>query len=286
MKTYVVQPYGYCLGVKRAIDLAIKTRNEHPKDNITILGMLIHNEIAIKKLEQYSIKSLYSDKYSLEVLLDEVKDGYLIFTAHGHSKKLEQKAINKGLQIIDASCPFVSLVRNTIENSKNTNSIVYIGNHKHPECQAIVEDYPFVKRIETLYDIELLPQKDNYIVTNQTTFSSYDLKEYHDAISKKNPNAIIKTDLCPTTKERQKGVMEIPNDVDLVYIVGDPHSNNTQKLCEIAGQHLPHVKIKKIATASEITNSDLDSSSFVAIASGASTPNEIVDEVIMKVKSH
>ena len=88
MKVYTIKPYGVCFGVNRAVDMAIKLRYEHPLDNITVLGMLVHNENVVDELLKHNILSLYSSSKSDEELINEIKDGYIIFTAHGHKKKL------------------------------------------------------------------------------------------------------------------------------------------------------------------------------------------------------
>ena len=282
MKVYTVKPYGVCFGVNRAVDIAIKLRYEHPLDNITVLGMLVHNENVINELSKHNILSLYSSSKSDEELINEIKDGYIIFTAHGHKKKLEILAQNKGLKIIDATCSQVQKVIDLIKENKDRD-IIYIGKENHPETNACLSYGNSIYRIDTPDDISKLPNLINPLVINQTTYSLLDLKDIHELLKKKFTNIEFVDEICSTTRIRQEAILKMPSDIDLVYIVGDEKSSNTQRLVELAQKHLPNAIVKKIATVKYINNSDLKKANFVGIASGASTPLSITNEVIKYV---
>ncbi|MGM9857727.1 MAG: 4-hydroxy-3-methylbut-2-enyl diphosphate reductase [Bacilli bacterium] len=279
MKVYTVKPYGVCFGVNKAVDIAIKLRYEHPKENITVLGMLVHNENVVKELEKHNILSLFSSNKSDEELINEINDGYIIFTAHGHKKNLEVLAQNKGLKIVDATCSQVQKVIDLIKSNKECN-IIYIGKENHPETNACLSYGNHIYRIDSIDDVLKLPDIINPLVINQTTYSLLDLKDIHDQLKKKFENIEFVDEICSTTRIRQEAILKMPEDIDLVYIVGDEKSSNTQRLVELSKNHLPNAVVKKIATVKHINNSDLKKANYVGIASGASTPLSITNEVI------
>lgn len=248
--------------------------------------MLVHNKNVVDELNKYSINTLYDDNKSLEELITKVKDGIIIFTAHGHSKKLEELANNQNLTIVDSICPMVKKVRDVIANNIDKYKIIYIAKKNHPESNAIISDYPNINLIENENDIDKLSPNDNYLLVNQTTLSSYDVEYMINLIEEKCKNVTKMLDICPVVKQRQQQLMNIPTDIDLIYIIGDPHSSNTNRLYEIALSNYPDIKVKKIATVLDINNGDLDKSSHVAIASGTSTPTNIVNEVIDYISNY
>ena len=284
MKLYTVKPYGVCQGVNIAIETAIKLRYEHPNENITILGMLVHNEHVVFELEKHNIKSLYSKDKNLSELLKEIKEGYVIFTAHGHEKSLEQQALNQNLKFIDATCSQVNKVITLIKNSPDRH-IIYIGKQNHPETNACLSYSSNLYRVDNEQDIHNLPKLINPLVINQTTYSLLDIKPLYEIIKNKFYDVEFIDEICSTTRIRQEAILQMPLDIDLVYIVGDERSSNTQRLVELAQKRLPNAIVKKIATVKFVNNSDLENATYVAIASGASTPLSITNEVINYIKN-
>ena len=137
-KIITVKPQGYCGGVLKAIETAKHTRDIYPNKKITILGNLVHNQYVKKALQAYHIYTIEDKTKTRYELLDEIKDGIVIFTAHGVSPKVYEKAKEKGLILVDASCPFVLQTQKIVKQYLDQDySIFYIGKNKHPEAESI-----------------------------------------------------------------------------------------------------------------------------------------------------
>lgn len=282
MKVQVLHPYGYCYGVIHAIELAKKTKSEHPSEHVSILGMLVHNTYVIHYLEDLGIQTFFDSNRSLEELLNDVPMGYVIFTAHGHDKKLEELAIQKGYQIVDATCPFVQTnlkeMKNVLKQNKN---LIYIGKKNHPETVAALSMDPNIY----FYDvkegfIDKIPPKDEpVVILNQTTLSILEMDEIYQNFQKQFTHLEIHDEICNQTRLRQEKVLHLSKNIDLLFVIGDIHSNNTESLYSLAKTTYPHLSIYKISSLNEIQNVWLKNHQHVALVSGASTPKEIVDDI-------
>ena len=285
MKLVQINPKGYCKGVVRAINIAVNTAKSHPNENIYILGMIVHNTYVTEALNQYNITTLYDTNKSKFELLDEINNGIVIFTAHGIDDKVVNYAKNKGLQTINASCQDVLQTRNNIINYLNQGyEVLYIGKKNHPEAEAIMSISKKIHLISSLNDIALTQLNNSKIyVTNQTTMSILEVKIYFDKIQEKYPQALIEDEICNATSMRQMAILNT-KDLDLLYVVGDIKSNNSNKLKEIALNHgIKNVRL--IASCQEIQESDLNCET-VAVTSGASTPSYLTNQVISTLKNY
>ena len=278
MKVYQVVPRGYCKGVIRAIEIAKKQANH---DDTYILGMIVHNQYIVDALENLGIKTIDKKGASREELLDQVNSGTIIITAHGANKQIINKAQAKNLTVIDATCPDVIKTHELITRYLNEKrEILYIGKSGHPESEgALSIDPNHIHLIETKENIDDLDPGLNYVMTNQTTMSLYDVYDLCEYAKKVLKNITIAKETCQATTIRQEAIAKINDDVDVVFIVGDPHSNNTQKLASIASN-----KVKKttymIESVSDITLEMLKDKKVAAVSSGASTPTYLTNQVI------
>ena len=179
-----VKPQGYCGGVLKAIEVAKKTRIQYPYQKITILGNLVHNQYVKKALQYYSIDTIEDKTKTRVELLDEIHEGIVIFTAHGVSPKVYEKAKEKGLVLVDASCPFVLQTQRIVKQYLDEDyTIFYIGKNKHPEAESIYTMSEHVYLIEPHKEIPDI-STSKIFVTNQTTMSIYELKDTFDKIKK------------------------------------------------------------------------------------------------------
>ncbi len=279
MEIIKVIPRGYCKGVVRAINIAKETALAHPDTPIYILGMLVHNQYVIEALKHYHIITIDDKLKSREQLLDEIEEGIVIFTAHGIHPKVKEKALNKGLTCIDASCLDVLKTQQIVTSYlKQGYEILYIGKKHHPEASAVCDHNSHVHLIEKAEDLKPLPIYEKVFVTNQTTMSYHDVEALFHTIEKQFPNVVISDEICSATRSRQEAIANI-EDVDALIIVGDKTSNNSNRLAEIG-------KAKGIANVYLIDDvNDLDIASLltlnrVAISAGASTPTYLVNQVI------
>lgn len=278
MKVYQVVPRGYCKGVIRAIEIAKKQANQ---DDTYILGMIVHNQYIVDALENLGIKTIDKKGASREELLNKVNKGTIIITAHGASKQIIKKAQAKNLNVIDATCPDVIRTHDLIiKNLHEQKEILYIGKSGHPESEgALSIDPKHIHLIETKKDIDNLDPNLSYVMTNQTTMSLYDVYDLSEYAKDVLNNVTIAKETCQATTIRQEAIAKINDDVDVVFIVGDPHSNNTQKLASISSS-----KAKKttymIESVNDITLEMLKDKKVAAVSSGASTPTYLTNQVI------
>lgn len=281
MEIITVNPRGYCKGVVRAIQLAKKTKLDHPLETVTVLGDLVHNQDVIEQLEALDIHTIESKNKTRLELLDQVNEGIVIFTAHGINPNVKEKALNKGLKIVDASCEDVVSTQELVEKYLMEDyEILYIGKNGHPESEAICTvDTERIHLIEKSEDLDQLVLKSNKLfLTNQTTVSLLDIQGIIDQALIKYPNLIVSNEVCSATRLRQEAILNLET-VDALIVVGDLKSNNTKMLAKIAeNKGIPHVYL--IQRYQQLSVESLSALNKIAITAGASTPTFLVNQVV------
>lgn len=274
-----VVPSGYCKGVVNAINIVKKTKEQYPNENIYILGMIVHNSYVSKQMEDLGVITLEDPNLSKEELLDTIDKGVVIFTAHGISDKIKQKALDKGLICVDASCVDVLKNKDSIKSYLDKGyDVVYFGKKKHPEAEAILSLSNNIHLVSNISDIDNLNiSNDNLFITNQTTMSYLEVEDMLKLIKDKYPTCIIQKEICNATSSRQLAITNI-KDGDVLYVVGDVKSNNTNKLKEIGLKYFK--KVFLISNYKEINKKDLVNENKIYVTAGASTPPILIDEVI------
>lgn len=283
MKVIGIVPRGYCKGVVRSINIAKKNT---PKDKpVYILGMIVHNQYIVNALEDLGIQTIdFKGKTRLE-LLDEINEGKVIITAHGASQKVFDKAKEKGLEVIDASCLDVIKTHDLIQDKLNEGyEILYIGKKGHPEAEgAISIDEKRIHLITNIDDLKTIDPTKKFVMTNQTTMSLYDVYDLCEKAKEILPFVEIEKETCTATKIRQEAIKNIEDDVDIIFIVGDPHSNNTRKLASIANDY--HTcDVYMIESIEDLEIEWLKNKRYAAVSSGASTPTYLTNQVIDYLK--
>lgn len=277
MQVKAIRPRGYCKGVVRAIEMAKQARGE--KQPVVILGMIVHNQYIVDALKQMGIETIdHPGKTRLE-LLDEIQEGTVIITAHGAGDQVFEKARAKGLNVIDASCLDVIKTHELIKEKLSKGyEILYIGKKGHPEAEGAVSiDAERIHLIGSKEDLKALDPGADYVITNQTTMSLYDVQDLCEYAKEILPNVTIAKETCTATKVRQEAIKNMDADIDVVFIVGDPHSNNTQKLASIARENR---EVYTIESLEDLDISVLKGKKKAAVSSGASTPAYLTDQVI------
>ncbi len=281
MEVIKISPRGYCYGVVDAMVLALKTaQNFDLPRPIHILGMIVHNSHVVDSFAKQGIITL--DGEDRLALLDKINQGTVIFTAHGVSPEVRKKAREKGLTVVDATCPDVTkthdLIRDKVAEGYH---VIYIGKKGHPEPEGAVGIAPdHVHLVQTQAELDNLQvPTDKLIVTNQTTMSQWDVKHLMDAILQKYPQVEVHNEICLATQVRQEAVAEQAGDADVCIVVGDPRSNNSNRLAQVS-QEIAHVPAYRIADLSELDLAWLKGKKKVAVTSGASTPTPLTKEVI------
>lgn len=281
MKVIKVTPRGYCYGVVDAMVIARNAAMDPTLPRpIYILGMLVHNSHVTAAFESEGIISL--DGPNRKEILQKIDKGTVIFTAHGVAPEVVELAKEKGLTIIDATCPDVTRTHELIkEKTDNGYEVIYIGKKGHPEPEGAVGVAPSkVHLVETIEDVEQLNiQNDKIIVTNQTTMSQWDVKDIMDKVQEKYPHVEKHNEICLATQVRQEAVAEQAKEADVLIVVGDPKSNNSNRLAQVSIE-IANTPAYRVADVTEIEIDWIKDAHTVAVTAGASTPTPIVREVI------
>ncbi|MFC3767630.1 4-hydroxy-3-methylbut-2-enyl diphosphate reductase [Paenibacillus sp. GCM10012303] len=281
MEVLKISPRGYCYGVVDAMVLARQTaRNLDLPRPIYILGMIVHNSHVTEAFEDDGIITLDGEN-RLEIL-DQIDKGTVIFTAHGVSPEVRRRAREKGLTVVDATCPDVTKTHDLIrEKTEQGYKIIYIGKKGHPEPEGAIgiapEHVHLIEKEEEIDRLEL--SADRIIITNQTTMSQWDIRHIMSRLIGKFPQAEIHNEICLATQVRQEAVAEQAKEADLVIVVGDPRSNNSNRLAQVS-EEIAGTKAYRVSDVSEIQKEWLLGIRKVGVTSGASTPTPITKEVI------
>ena len=286
LKVYLASPRGFCAGVERAIEIVNRSLNKYGKP-VYVRHEIVHNKYVVEDLKKKG--AIFVEE------LDEIKDKSrpVIFSAHGVPKSVPEDAKIKNLSYVDATCPLVSKVHRESEQLfKNGFDIVLIGHKNHPEVIGTMGQLPegAVKLVETINDVEKLKIdsfKKPLAYITQTTLSVDDTAEIIIALKNKFPNIKepIKEDICYATTNRQNAVKSMASKCDMLFVIGSRNSSNSVRLVEVAkksgcqksmlihsDQNLPIDEIKKCKN--------------IGITSGASAPEELVQNLIKQIKEN
>lgn len=277
-----ISPRGYCYGVVDAMVLALQTaKNQNLPRPIYILGMIVHNAHVTEAFETEGVITL--DGPNRLEILDQIETGTVIFTAHGVSPEVRKKAREKGLTVIDATCPDVTKTHDIIrEKSEEGFHTIYIGKKGHPEPEGAIGVAPdMVHLIEKEDEIASLSFSSDVplLITNQTTMSQWDIRHIIEKLKEKFPHAEVHNEICLATQVRQEAVANQAGEAQLCIVVGDPRSNNSNRLAQVS-EEIAGVKAYRIADLSELKQEWLKGIDRVAVTSGASTPTALTKEVI------
>lgn len=289
MDVIKVTPRGYCYGVVDAMKIARQAAKDpsipHP---VYVIGLIVHNRFAVEELTSLGVVTL--DGPDRASILERVESGTVIFTAHGVSPLVKARARARGLHVIDATCPDVTKTHDLVSDYVARGyEVIYIGKKGHPEPEGVIGEAPeHVTLVETEADLDLLPERflhtERLLVTNQTTLSQWDTARLIELIRTRLPHAEVHNEICHATQVRQEAVATMARGADLTIVVGDPHSNNTNRLAQVAEELAltPAIRIESVA---DLTPEMLEGKQRIAITSGASTPSQITREVIRFVES-
>ncbi|WEG18025.1 4-hydroxy-3-methylbut-2-enyl diphosphate reductase [Alkalihalophilus pseudofirmus] len=287
MNVMKISPRGYCYGVVDAMVLARQAaQNLDLPRPIYILGMIVHNQHVTEAFEEDGIFSL--DGPNRVEILKQVEKGTVIFTAHGVSPEVRKLAKEKGLTVVDATCPDVTRTHDLIrEKAAEGYEFIYVGKKGHPEPEGAIGVAPeAVHLVESVEDVSNLKAgTDKLIITNQTTMSQWDVSDIMKKAMEIYPSAEVHNEICLATQVRQEAVAEQAKECDLVIVVGDPKSNNSNRLAQVSEQ-IAGTKAYRIGDISELQLEWLKGVNLVGVTSGASTPTPITKEVITFLENY
>ena len=284
LKIYLASPRGFCAGVKRAIDIVEKSITKYGKP-VYVRHEIVHNKQVVEDLKKKG--AVFVEE------LSDIKDSTrpVIFSAHGVPKSVPEEAEQKKLSFVDATCPLVSKVHRESEQLfKKGYDIILIGHNNHPEVIGTMGQLPkgSIKLVETVNDASLLDNKNfskpvAYIT--QTTLSVDDTAEIISKLKEKFPNIKqpIKEDICYATTNRQLAVKKIAPKCDMFFVIGSRNSSNSVRLVEVA-KKAGCKNSMLMYFEKEIPMKELKNSNIIGISSGASAPEQLVQNLLNKVK--
>lgn len=279
MEVLKITPRGYCHGVVDAIRIARRVRAEQ-QGPVRMLGYLVHNNHVTDELEQQGV-TLVDAPDRLQGL-DQVQDGTVIFTAHGVSPAVKEKARRLGLNAVDATCSDVVRTHDLVKRlAADGYDVVYIGRRGHPEPEGVVGEAPGrVHLVQVPEDVEKLEiDSDRVAVTCQTTLSMWDTESMIEKVRERYPHAEVYNEICRATQERQEAAVEAAKHVDLVIVVGSPRSSNSKRLVEVV-QNLAGKPAHLVDQLEDIDLEWFRGVQRVGVTSGASTPSQLTRRVV------
>jgi 4-hydroxy-3-methylbut-2-enyl diphosphate reductase len=271
MQVKLAKQAGYCYGVERALKLTDEAIKENKKPIFT-LGPIIHNPQVVDSLRKQGVEPIEG--------IDKVKSGTIILRTHGVDPLIVKEAKGKGLDVVDATCPFVAKAqRRAAALMQEGRTIVIVGERNHPEVEALLacvsHKAVVIENVSDLKGIRLSPKVG---VVVQTTQSEETLKQIVAELVIRTQDLKVFNTICHATGQRQKAAVELAKHVDIMLVVGGKNSANTTrlaKLCIATGTPTYHIE-----TFSEIKNSWLNGVGVVGVTAGASTPDWILKEVV------
>jgi len=276
MKIKVAGNAGFCMGVTRAVDLALATVRANSSKQVFTYGQLIHNPQTVELLRKRGVIPIDD----IDALPAEGNKAVLVVRAHGISPSEHARIMEKGVQIVDATCPRVRKVQAIVrKHSRLGYDIVVIGDVAHPEVNAIlgyVEGRGFV--VGSLEEVQSLPPLAKICVVSQTTCSTEDYKDIVAQLRSISPAVVAFDTICDSTEQRQAEVREMARMLDVIIVVGGKNSANTCRLTRIAAEEGAltfHIESEK-----ELADISLRGNAKVGIVAGASTPHWVLDRVI------
>ena len=280
MEVKLAKSAGFCFGVKRAVETVYeqigKQEEAEKKLPIYTYGPIIHNEQVVMDLEKRGVKVLDSRE-----ALEALTEGIVIIRSHGVGKEICELIEKKGLICVDATCPFVKRIHNIVEKeSAAGNRILIVGNPGHPEVEGIKgwcdTSALTVESAEEMENLRL-EKAGKICVVAQTTFNYNKFQDLVEILKKKEYNVIVMNTICNATEERQAEAKEIASEADVMIVIGGAHSSNTGKLYEICKKECARTYF--IQSLEDLKLELAESVHLVGITAGASTPNNIIEEI-------
>ncbi len=280
MEVIVAKSAGFCFGVKRAVEQVYELLKRDDKPIYTY-GPIIHNEEVVRDLEEKGVKVIHSEEE-----LEKVRVAVVVIRSHGVGKRIYEIMEKNGIEIVDATCPYVKKIHRIAEEQNQAGRrLLIIGNESHPEVEGIKgwgNDNTLV--VETPEQVERLPlsEGEKLCIVSQTTFNYNKFQDLVEKISETRYDILVLNTICNATQERQVEAKRIASEVDAMIVIGGKSSSNTQKLYDICRRECKNTYY--IQTLGDLDPDCVNSVRSVGITAGASTPNYIIEEVHTNVR--
>jgi len=279
----LAEPRGFCAGVDRAIEIVERALEVYGTP-VYVRHEIVHNRFVVEDLR--SKGAVFVDE------VDDVPDGaLLIFSAHGVSKAVRRRADERGLRIIDATCPLVTKVHlELLRHYAQGDQIILIGHAGHPEVEGTMGQAPegavlLVSEVEDVADLQVR-DADKLAYVTQTTLSVDDTKDIITTLKQRFPNikGPKREDICYATSNRQLAVKELAHKCDLILVIGSKNSSNSNRLREVAER--AGCRAHLIDGADDIETDWLHTAKHIGLTAGASAPEVLVQGVINRLKAY
>ena len=281
MEVILTEHAGFCFGVRRAVDtvyeqIAARQENGRP---IYTYGSIIHNEEVVRDLQEKGVRVL-SGLEEAEKLSEEEK-GTAIIRSHGVERTVCERLKGLGFEVVDATCPFVKRIHDIVEKESGAGkTIVIVGNEGHPEVEGTrgwSDTATYVIGSEEEAEKFACQEGQELCIVSQTTFNYKKFQDVVEIFGEKGYNVSVVNTVCNATEVRQAEARELAARVDVMIVIGGNHSSNTRKLYEICRQECEMTYY--IQTLDDLHLNLPKSVRLVGITAGASTPNNIIEEV-------
>ena len=284
MKITLAKSAGFCFGVKRAVDTVYEQleMSAAERQPIYTFGPIIHNEQVVGDLQEKGVEVIDT----LEELRT-IRDAVVVIRSHGVGKDVYDILKENGVEIVDATCPYVKKIHRIVEKqTAEGRRVLIVGSEDHPEVQGIKgwgdERTKVIENMDDFRRLEL-PEDEKLCIVSQTTFNYKKFQDLVEKISKTRYDITVLNTICNATQERQVEAMRIASQVDVMLVIGGKHSSNTQKLYDICRKECKNTYY--IQTLGDFNPECISSVRSVGITAGASTPNNIIEEVHTKCQS-
>ena len=280
MKVIVAKTAGFCFGVKRAVE-QVYEQIEKAEKPVYTYGPIIHNEFVVKDLEEKGVRVLNTEEE-----LAALTDGIVVIRSHGVGKHIYDLLEKHHITVVDATCPFVKKIHRIVEQqTAEGRRVIIIGSPDHPEVQGIRgwgNETTLV--VENADQMDTLPvaKGEKLCIVSQTTFNYKKFQDLVEKFEKKGYDILVLNTICNATQERQVEARRIASEVDAMIVIGGRHSSNTQKLYEICQKECKNTYF--IQSLGDFNPECVNSVRSVGITAGASTPNQIIEEVHTNVR--
>jgi 4-hydroxy-3-methylbut-2-enyl diphosphate reductase len=277
MEILLAESLGFCMGVKRVVDMAYRALDKADGLPVVSLGPLIHNTQETSRLQKDGIE--VADERTIPA------QGTVIIRAHGVTPQAYEALKARGLRVMDGTCPYVHYSqRKAVELREAGYEVVIIGDREHPEIRGILGFINDEARVvKTLAEAQALPQCERLGTIAQTTINPQKYAAIIEVLRTKAREVKVCETICDATEENQAAIRALSAEVELLYVIGGRHSANSNKLVDTAREHCPRAQL--IETPAEINPADLRGVRKVGISAGASTPDWLIRQVVERLRA-
>ena len=274
MKIFIAKDAGYCFGVRDAVNLAYDTANDN--GDVYMLGTIVHNERVIENLDKAGAKVVSR--------IDEVPDGKtLLFRAHGTAPELWKEAKKKNINLVDGTCPLVTEIHHEIKSlEKEGRKAIIIGDHGHDEVVAIAAQVEKPIIISNIDEANKMRRLKRAGIVSQSTQMIENVQEIINVLMQKVYDLRFINTICFPTRRNHEQIKDLASQCDVMIVIGSFTSANSKRLTQLS---LERNKLSyQVTSASDLKKEMFENCNSVGISAGASTPDEIIQEVVNKIK--